>query len=267
MSRKGNVFVQLEKFIGCKYSIFLKNILSQSGFDCESALLLLNEDKIKKNELEVAANLESYRNLFKKTVYETRYEKNQNADLNTDGEFHFLIGHRELLLSIPESLKQKNARKKNNETIINTESSTESLIEDLSNKLISKINKYFEEKKLNLEINNEHIIHVNLTDDINSCTLKCVLKCYFCEMQITNSYKTYWHIGNYTRHISKHSELIKERQQQQEEEERREEQFREQSREQLQIQPIQRSSPTVLNVVENILRYNLLDKLFRNFLI
>lgn len=83
---------------------FLKNILAQSGFDCESALLLLNEDKIKKNELEVAANLESYRNLFKKTVY----EKNQNAD----GEFHFLIGHRELLLSIPESLQQKNARKK-----------------------------------------------------------------------------------------------------------------------------------------------------------
>lgn len=137
MPRKGNVFTRLEKLIGCIYPSFLKYVLLRSGFDCESALLLLNEDKINKIELDVAANPE----LLKNTVYE-----------NKNGEFKFLVGHRELILNIPETIrlairqkKEKPSEKNNEETQSDTRSDVD--IDDLSEKLIKKIKYVFRKKK------------------------------------------------------------------------------------------------------------------------
>lgn len=151
MSGRGNIFIKLEKFIGCKYPSFIKSILLRSGFDCEASLLLLNEEKLKKIEVDLAA----YPELLKDTVYET---KNRNPT----SEFNFLFGHRELILNIPETIRNKNREKKEKNTRKNIEKNnllTERNldIDVLSEKLITKINNYFQKKKTS---------HVKLTSHI-----------------------------------------------------------------------------------------------------
>lgn len=106
MSRRTPIFSQLEKFTGSKYPAFLKKILINSGFDCESSLLLLNEEVIKNLESEVNLKKE----LLKNTVYDSK-----------DGDFKFLIGHRQLLLNIPPTINARiekiKSRKKKNQKI------------------------------------------------------------------------------------------------------------------------------------------------------
>lgn len=148
MSGKGSVFVRLEKFIGSKYPSFIKDILLHSGFDCESALLLINEERIKKIELDVAAKPE----LLNNTVYEEKIR-------NSNDEFQFLIGHRELILNIPETIRQKNTKKSYRTSVTRLE--TELDIDTLTTSLITKVNNYFEKKTslVKLPLNIYHFLH------------------------------------------------------------------------------------------------------------
>lgn len=75
----------------------MKNILIHCGFDCESTLSLLNEDAIDKIEKEVDIKKE----LIKNTIYEKK-----------EGNFKFLIGHKQLILAIPETLAETIRAKK-----------------------------------------------------------------------------------------------------------------------------------------------------------
>lgn len=96
MSRSSSVFKRLEQFTGNKYPIFIKNILEHFGYNDESTLLLLSQESIKQIEIEITAQ----KDLIKDTVYKKK-----------DGVFQFLIGHKELISSIPDTLKERSAEK------------------------------------------------------------------------------------------------------------------------------------------------------------
>lgn len=197
MSRYSSTFTRLEKFAGNKYPIFIKNILEACGYDHESTLNLLNENSIKQIEREV----DERKNLVKGTVYE-----------NKDGPFHFLIGHKELILSIPNTLKKLSAQKKSKNLEkkkglgkkLDVEIDSEAVASDRANQVIERINKYFKSKKLNCVVNGEHIKLITLAEN---CA-KCVIKCVFCDSEVTCTFDKHWNIANYTAHIRKHPQKL-----------------------------------------------------------
>lgn len=58
--------------------------------------------------------------------------------------------------------------------------------------------------KLNYLVNEEHILLVKLS---KNC-VECVIKCVFCESQITCKFDQNGNIYNYTAHLRKHSQVF-----------------------------------------------------------
>lgn len=90
------IYSKLEKFKKYKYPKFIKDILINSGFDCELALENLDREVIEKIEEDVELN----KGWIKDTVYEDKKQK-----------FKFLLGHQALLLQIPQVLKEIRKKK------------------------------------------------------------------------------------------------------------------------------------------------------------
>lgn len=196
MSRQSSIFKRLEKFTGGKYPIFIKDILESCGYDHESTLILLNENSIKEIESEV----EGKKDLIKNTVYEHK-----------DGPFSFLIGHKQLILNIPNILKkiseQKKLEKKSKKKEF-SEASGEELnelkAETVGNKAVERINKYLESKNFSCSVNVAHIKLITLAEN----GAKCMVKCIFCDSETTCTFQKHWNIANYIAHIRKHPQAI-----------------------------------------------------------
>lgn len=175
-ARKSNVFKRIEKYRNCKFPDFIKEILIQSGYDCESALLTLNEQSFPNIEKEVNKN----KNVLKGTVYEEKLNDN----------FTFLIGHKAIILSIPETLKKiknKNKTKTKNP-------------EQLKSELINKIEKYIKNKKLNCVFSDQKIKKLSVGEN----STKCLVECTFCTTRTPCTFKTHWEISNFTKHLRGH---------------------------------------------------------------
>lgn len=91
-----SVWKRLESNIGYRIPKVIKDILDSTGFDNEVSLLSLNKDIIKEIEKSVKENPI----IVKKSVYETIAK-----------DFEFNLGHRTLLLRIPEFLAQNSKKK------------------------------------------------------------------------------------------------------------------------------------------------------------
>lgn len=191
MDKSGSIFNKLEKFTGIKYPQFIKDILLNNGFDWEYALLGITEKEIEKLEADVNEN----KHLIKDTIYETK-----------EGTFKFLIGHRIVLLNIPQTLnayKNKNQRKnleknKSSEIALNKN--------EILMKLLTKIKNYFLIKKIECEFSIEN----NITEvAVNENSIKCRVKCIKCDVKIPCTFVNHWKISNYTKHVIEHNETEK----------------------------------------------------------
>lgn len=216
------------------YPKFLKNILIHCGFDCESTLSLLNEDAIDKIEKEVDIKKE----LIKNTIYEKK-----------EGNFKFLIGHKQLILAIPETLAET-IRAKKRKTEKKNEVKLDANI--LGHDVINRINNYMQSRNLDCKVEEEHIQVIDFDEDGPTGRAKVVLKCVFCEIETACTYDKHWHISNYTKHVSSHlknAEKISEK--------------NGQPSVQQSIE-IQRGRRSVLSDVEHVLRLVFIDKYLLN---
>lgn len=221
------VFKRIEKHIGSKYPNFIKNILEFCGFDNDSTLLLLNEKSIEQIESEVDKN----KHLVKDTVYEKK-----------DGKFNFLIGHKELILNIPNILKTLAEQKKSKKLAKKIINQKQLDVEVLADELIERLNKYLKSKNFTCEVDkSKHIKLITLTEGQAKCTVQCV----FCEITVTCTFNEHWSICNYPTHLRKHPEafLRAEQPQEQTTPEASEREFNK----------IQRGNSSVLATVANIL--------------
>lgn len=86
---------KFEKFLGSKIPPIIKTILSEYGFDNELVLQTLNEDAIKIIEEKVRAGVRENPNLLNGTAYD-----------QTTQNFHFLLGHRLLILDFANKARE-----------------------------------------------------------------------------------------------------------------------------------------------------------------
>lgn len=185
MMSQQTVFTRLEKYIKNKYPTFLKLLLLNLGYDCETVLETLNEDEILKIESEINLNRDAYKELLKNTIYE-----------NQIGEFKFLIGHKTLILKIPEHVRSRLASVKENTQLPTLDSDA------LKLDLLAKIQNRINSRKLNCVISNEHIESVSVSQTDGA---KFAVKCLFCDAKILCSFKKGWQISNFFNHISGHN--------------------------------------------------------------
>lgn len=95
--KTGSIYKKLEVFAGFKYPTFIKDILLNTGFDCEHAMKTIDENTVTIIEKKVELD---HTNLLKGTTYEPELENSRENHL----PFKFLIGHRALILGIPSTL-------------------------------------------------------------------------------------------------------------------------------------------------------------------
>lgn len=184
-SKKPQFWTEFEHFLGDRYPKFLINILLNCGFDSKVSLLNINAEVVKQIEDYVNKN----RYLLKNTVY----EENE--------PFEFLIGHKVLITSIPENIKnfdaQKEKKKKEKKTI--------NIDQDkLEIDLLTKLNNYAKSTKSNFTVSKESVVEFNKTD----FGIKCRIICPLCSKAVACEHKNHWRVSNFTNHIrSNHKEI------------------------------------------------------------
>lgn len=196
------LFRKIESAIGAKIPGFIKTILFQSGFDCDSALKQLNEEAV----IEIEQFIETNKAKFVENL----------KDYDLTELFKFLPGHRRLILSLPKYIEIKKTavtkkinKPKSNEKIIDgTVKDVNDSVNDVNNlskeirlkkELIRKINTYAKNKQLPFEIDDANIFNFRL----ESNQYKCKVKCPFCDKKLSCLYITFWSPSNLTKHINK----------------------------------------------------------------
>lgn len=200
---------KFEKFVRNSIPDYIVKVLIETGFDNAISISELNNDDIKIIEEFVETNLKHI------------VEKSGIYDLKE--KFVFLPGHRKLILSLPKRLEEfENNKKKRkgkseteqeNVTTEEIELLTESEINDLKDKLLSKLTK--SAKNYGLKEFTEEEVHSSIDVYINHSLVpknkthqkpsyKCLIKCIECEKEIPCTWNGYWQIGNLDKHLKNH---------------------------------------------------------------
>lgn len=155
-------------------------------------------------------------------------------------EFEFLPGHRVLLLSLPEYIRnfettnaieirkrrfktledhpqrnsvdhpQRNSidhpvlnpdEEKNADVSEQKEESSEQFYDNIRQLLVKKINDFAAKKNLGLKITKDSIIDFRV--ESNSC-FKCSVQCPFCVRKVPCNYNSHWVCGNLQSHLKTH---------------------------------------------------------------
>lgn len=205
MNRRTHVlWKHFEQSLGFKFPQEIKLILNICGFDSELSLKEINEKTIESIEQTVTENLNS-NNLelvsgLKGSVYEGK-----------PLPFNFLLGHRVLILSIPEKVQLLQKSKSNKRFPIGNASETENVeknrsVDAYKKALLLKLKNYAKKFSLNFEVKENHIKNFSQVNNV----IRCNVKCCFCDTRIPCTFITYWNIGNLTKHIRNHPETLTE---------------------------------------------------------
>lgn len=196
-----SVWKRLETNIGYRFPKVIKDILNSTGFDNEVTLLSLNQDVIKEIEKSVKENP----TIVEKTIYK---------DIAKDFEFN--LGHKTLLLSIPEFLAKHSKKKSPKKKLNSKESSGEQSIDEtntpklaphievdpetLKKDLISKIKNYEKNNKIEFSLEAIHFNKVSLLDRKYRCTVTCPV----CGVQLLCIKLVSWKFSNLVKHLRAH---------------------------------------------------------------
>lgn len=179
-----NIFNKLESFVGYKYPKFITDILLKHGFDCEYAIEQINEKTLEQLESEI-----------KEPLYENSSE---NLDENCKS-FKFLLGHRAIILNIPETLKAYKSSK-TRKTEKKVKQNTDLDREELKKLLLSKILRNLTFKKVECAFGIENLRKFTVVENRVACSVKCA----FCEIEVPCTFDQYWRISNFSAHICGH---------------------------------------------------------------
>lgn len=196
MSSQGVKFNIWKKLAAQKYPEFIINILKKCAFDCNS-LELLDVNSIK----EIQKYIEQHPELLRKTPYEKENTEN----------FKFKIGHKHLILGIPNFIKKISEEKK---LEIESKKKTEARREvdiiseegsEIVSLLVERIKQYNNRQNINLNISASAVKKIIKTD----CGYLSKLCCTTCRKLFTCTFKkdsknSHWKITNFTSHIRTH---------------------------------------------------------------
>lgn len=160
----------------------------ECGFEDEISIGQINESAIKKIEEFVRNNKE----LLKDTKFENKSEN-----------FEFLLGHRCLLLELPNKVRDfvESNRKRKGSVKINIDNIDEDFAK---NRLIRKLNNYSYKFALGFVIRSEDILQLEKIHQVFKCKVRCPF--VVCTVQKICSFKTYWEVSNFIKHVKTHYE-------------------------------------------------------------
>lgn len=176
----------------------IKSLLIPAGYDTLASLSQLSDETIKSIEEFHRRNAERVNSL---TCCYSDYYKSLN-------EFSFLPGHRSILLSLPNQIKEikKNSTNKRSESKKN--GAKKSLSDEiLRTQLLNSLNKYLRSKTA-LKTTNDLLSAIHIKEfkrGTGDCVCSCKFSCPFCQKLIPATYKAYWHSSNITSHLKKHN--------------------------------------------------------------
>lgn len=185
---KSSCFRSLERFIGSKIPAFIVNILIESGFESEIALRQLNEESV--------TEIEEFVNVKRDLLINTSY-----AELGIDEPFKFLIGHKKILLSIPNQIKISKSSKKKGENTVETDSIEPVNVVKQTEKVVNKLQNFIRTIGFDFNLNSQCIFDFECTEN-NEC--KCRFQCPLCSKRIPCLFKKYWMVSNVQAHLKKH---------------------------------------------------------------
>lgn len=158
----------------------------KSGYNHEFALETFKDDDIKKVEKFINQN----KHFLKKTVYENI------------PEFEFLPGHRAVLLDIPNKIKQYNKSKEEKAEEKKKQAEEEIAVKtaELKKSLVKKVKNYTDKIEFETKVDETNIIESTQVGTL----LQCRLKCSDCEKTFLCSFRKYWCISNFEKHLKEH---------------------------------------------------------------
>lgn len=191
--RTYSLWNKYENLLGARFPKELKFILNICGFDTELSIAHLNNKIIEEIENIVNENITNNNVDLISVLKNTLYEKKSLP-------FRFLLGHKLLLLSLPEqiTLKKRNSEIKKTKKI--REEKPILSAEEHKKKLFLRLKNYANKYDLNFTIDQNNIKKFSVLNKI----AQCVVKCCFCEVEIPCTFVSYWHISNFIRHIRGH---------------------------------------------------------------
>lgn len=176
-----------------------------SGYDNAISVSEICENEVKVIEEFVNGNL---KDLIEKS-----------GTYKADGAFKFLPGHRKLLFSLPDKVKEFQNRKEK-KIPENGEPATEELellteieLNGLKNELFVKLNTTAKDFGLHTEFTEEELVtaidpyisHARKTT--NKATYKCSVKCTSCEKITPCTWNGRWQASNLEKHLKTHKKI------------------------------------------------------------
>lgn len=166
----------------------LKKILIETAYDSDISLEELSNNDIVAIEDFVQEN----RDILIGTIYESR------------NPFHFLPGHKAILLNLSKKIKEKHQNKKVKKVVVQNNNKENNIEEEeqkeSKNQLISKLKHFSNSSGIFLELNLDDISDFFVNDDRFTCRITCP----FCQKKISCIKKRYWAVSNFESHLKKH---------------------------------------------------------------
>lgn len=188
-----DIFEKLEKVNKNKIPECIKSILKFAAFDTACSLSSLDEAAI--------TSIENYVDQSDKSII------NQLICYNADKyqgqtHFHFLPGHRTILRSIPDQIKQiKQSKKKPYKKLSDFQKLLST--QELKDLLLNRLNQHNLAQQGGL-FAETHIEEITTMISDNTMSAKCDVKCTSCEASVPILYNGSWGTSNVFRHLKVH---------------------------------------------------------------
>lgn len=190
-----NIFDALETFKGVKFPNCVKSFLQDAAYDSKPSLMLLDIQQVAEIETHLADN---------GADIIASLDCCNSVSYRNQKHFRFLPGHRSLILSIPDEIREMDtvAKKKRRLMMEFKKLLTSSELKCL---LLTRLNQNavkfgFEcDSWTSSKLNDVMTIIIN-----NQLTGKCSVQCFLCNVTIGTLYKGFWNTSNIMRHIKTH---------------------------------------------------------------
>lgn len=164
----------------------LIDILKKSGYDHSVAVKQLDAEKLNSIETFARDNLANI--LQKDSTYSNSFQT-----------FRFLPGHRATLLALPALVDEYISSASTNITDLSSDESKEQLRKSLINKL-EKFANSISLTDFTLSLDNLESWQYCTTRN-NNTTIKCMVKCYKCDIKVPCTFKNHWQVSNFQKHL------------------------------------------------------------------
>lgn len=169
-------------------------LLERAAYDTLNSMKAIDTAKI----CDIEAYLMEHRSTW---IDDIRCCKSEEYKKQTT--FHFLPGHKTILLAIPEQIKQMSGAKQTTKVSKKKDRSDEELKQNLISNLVNymKNNQFMLPDGILSENNIREFVRASEIEDF---VCKCRFVCPFCPKTFPLTFKTFWMSSNLTNHLKHH---------------------------------------------------------------